>query len=90
MTFYEGEGALAWLSDHQADVVILDMLLPGVPGTTLLDYIYSAPHLAGTHVLVFSAHERFRNLVLRPGDHVLIKPTDMKTVRDLVHDLLFL
>lgn len=88
VTFYEGESALTWLSENQADIVILDMLLPGVPGTEILNYIYSAPHLAGTHVLVFSAHEHFRNLILRPGDHVLIKPTEMKAVRELVKELL--
>lgn len=80
--------ALAWLAVNQPDVIILDMLLPGAPGMDVLDYIYAAPHLADTHVIVMTAHERFRDLTLRPDDLVLIKPTDMRVVRETVRALL--
>lgn len=75
-----GRQALEYLEDHVPALVILDMLLPGVSGLEVRDYIYSAPHLKDTHLFIATAHEEFKKLPRRPGDRFLLKPF---TGRDL-------
>jgi len=70
----DGEEAIAYLADHAPHLIILDMLLPRVSGSEVLAYIYAAPHLANTRVLIITAHEDYQNLALRPGDCFLLKP----------------
>ncbi|MGQ9910402.1 MAG: response regulator [Candidatus Flexifilum sp.] len=70
----DGEEALAYLAERAPHLVILDMRLPVVPGEAVLDYIYHAPHLVNTRVLILTAHEDYRSLPLRPGDRFMLKP----------------
>ena len=34
-----GDDALAWLADHQPDLVVLDLMLPGSDGLTILRHL---------------------------------------------------
>lgn len=71
----DGEQALELLAYLTPDVIFLDMLLPRVSGSAVLEYIYSMPHLANTHVVVVTAHSRFNHAqMLRPEDSFLLKP----------------
>lgn len=84
----DGEEALAYLADHAPHLVILDMRLPLVPGEAVLDYIYRAPHLINTRVLVLTAHEDYRSLPLRTGDRFMLKPIINGTLAASVAEML--
>lgn len=79
----DGDDAKALLPLRQPEIIILDLLLPHVNGLELLEYIYSAPHMANTRVIIISAHTVYRQEVdLRPGDAYFIKPIPPAEVRE--------
>lgn len=92
LSLYEagsGDEAIRVLrEDAPADLVVLDMLLPGAPGTEVLSYIYSQPHLSQTHVLIITAHQSWPNLALREGDRILYKPVSPRSMRQAAQDVL--
>lgn len=83
-----GDEAIRLLSQDAPDLVVLDMLLPGVPGTEVLSHIYQQPSLAQTHVLIITAHHSWPSLTLREGDRILYKPVSPRTMRQAAQDVL--
>lgn len=79
----DGVVAVEFLRHRAPNVVILDLLLPKISGSEVLEYIYASPHLANTHVIIFSAHDAIP-LKLRPGDVFLLKPLNPQVLRDAV------
>lgn len=71
---YDGAEALQILEEQRPEIVILDILLPKVNGTIVLQTIYDSPALARTRVLVLSADSSFDPSRLRTGDVFLLKP----------------
>lgn len=93
LSLYEaasGDEAIRVLSHDAPDLVVLDMLLPGVPGTDVLSHIYRSPHLAETHVLIITAHHSWAGLTLREGDRILYKPVSPRSMRQAAQDALHL
>ena len=91
LSLYEaasGDEAIRVLSHDAPDLVVLDMLLPGVPGTDVLSHIYHAPHLAQTCVLIITAHHSWPNLTLREGDRILYKPVTPRSMREAAQAVL--
>jgi len=91
LSLYEaasGDEAIRVLSRDAPDLVVLDMLLPGVPGTSVLSHIYQAPHLAQTRVLIITAHHSWAGLTLREGDRILYKPVTPRNMRQAAQDVL--
>ncbi|MEP7292275.1 MAG: response regulator [Chloroflexota bacterium] len=80
----DGVKAVEALSQFVPDVIILDLLLPRKSGLEVLDYIYKAPHLASTRVIIFSAHQGLFPLKLRKGDEFLLKPLNPQLLREAV------
>ena len=80
----DGVKAIESLSKSVPDVIILDLLLPRKSGLEVLDYIYNAPHLASTRVIIFSAHQGLFPLQLRKGDEFLLKPLNPQLLREAV------
>ncbi len=80
----DGVKAVELLSKTVPDVIILDLLLPRKSGLEVLEYIYNAPHLASTHVIIFSAHQGLFPLQLRKGDEFLLKPLNPQLLREAV------
>lgn len=83
-----GEEALTYLAEHAPHLIILDMRLPLVSGEEVLDYVYRAVHLVNTRVLILTAHEDYRFLPLRPGDHFLLKPVTNEVLVNLIMEML--
>lgn len=70
----DGEAARTWLAEHQPDLVVLDIMLPGVDGLTILRELRAAGEVP---VILLSARveEVDRVLGLELGaDDYLIKP----------------
>jgi DNA-binding response OmpR family regulator len=71
----DGEGGLALAETYDYDVIVLDLMLPGLPGLEVLQRLRGRGR--GTHVLILSARERVEDCVkgLRLGaDDYLVKP----------------
>lgn len=83
-----GQLAMDRLHEVVPYVVILDMHLPLVAGTTILSYIRSDPRLASTSVVVVTADAVMGEQVRDQADFVLIKPTSFAQLRDLTARLL--
>lgn len=79
-----GEAALESLCRHPADLVILDVMLPGMDGMDVLKAIRRDPRLPGTAVIMLTARgeemDRVVGLELGADDYV-VKPF---SVRELV------
>lgn len=80
----DGVKAIEVLTTHVPDVIILDLLLPRKSGMEVLEYVYAAPHLADTRVIIFSAHQGLFPLKLRKGDEFLLKPLNPQLLREAV------
>ena len=71
----DGDAALAWLDRHPADLVLTDIMMPGMDGLTLARAIRYREHLAAMPIMAMSA---VPHLVLREEseifDTVIHKP----------------
>ncbi len=80
----DGVKAIDALSRRVPHVVILDLLLPRKSGREVLEFIYTSPHLDGTRVIIFTAHDSLPPLKLREGDVFLLKPLNPQSLREAV------
>lgn len=85
-----GEEALALITDQSFDVVVLDVMMPGLDGPSTLRRIRQTLHGADVPVVFLTAkaqpHER-RELEALGVDGVIIKPFDPMTLADDVRQL---
>ncbi len=73
------------LNTRPVDLAILDMNLPGRPGTEALSYIRSQPELADTPVIVVTANPQFHRQAEALGtDLFLVKPLNLMELQVLV------
>lgn len=84
---HTGDEALAWLADTVPDVVILDLCLPRVAGTEILQHIRADERLADAYVIVISADPILASTSLDQADQVLVKPIGFSWLRDLAIEL---
>jgi DNA-binding response OmpR family regulator len=71
----DGEEGLWYATSNDYDVVVLDLMLPGVDGLTILKRLRSAGRL--THVLILTARDTVQDRVLGldlGADDYLVKP----------------
>lgn len=82
---YHGGEALAWLQQEEniPVVVVLDLNLPGVPGSEILDYVRSQERLAKTRVFLASADHLLSNALREKADVVLQKPIGFQQLQQL-------
>ena len=83
-----GEQAIAFLSDHTPDILLVDMHLPGANGVQIVKSIRENKALANTIVLVVSADHMMSSSVEDLVDAVILKPIDVTTVKTLIQRLL--
>jgi DNA-binding response OmpR family regulator len=78
-----GDVALERLAETVPDMVILDLNLPRVSGAEILSRIRSDGRLAGTCVIVATAHPQLADGVQGAADLVLLKPISFTQLRGL-------
>ncbi|MGC9334646.1 MAG: response regulator, partial [Anaerolineae bacterium] len=78
-----GDGALNRLAVLVPDLVILDLHLPRVQGSEVLDHIRRDPRLSSTQVIVSTAHAGEAAMLQDKADLVLLKPIAYDQLRDL-------
>ena len=86
-----GTGAVEKIRDSQPDLVLLDVMLPGVSGYEICQNIRSDAGLAGVKILMMtargSAMEQRKGLALG-ADGFIAKPFDLKELREEVRRIL--
>ncbi len=86
-----GEDAIHLLSENEFDVALLDLVMPGMDGYDVMDYI-NDQELA-THIIVITGYASKQSAVasLRKGVYDFLgKPFDMEELYLLVKVLVFL
>ena len=86
-TISNGQQALERLAYDQPNLVLLDLMLPGVGGVDILTYIRETAHLAQTKVIIASANALMAEPLRDKADLVLNKPISFGQLRDLAHRL---
>ena len=88
LSSFTGEGALATIAIDRPDLVILDVMMPGMDGTEVLRVIRQNPATATIPVVLYSvvADSNFTEHALRKGaNDFLIKGTfDLGQISDLL------
>ncbi len=86
----DGETALSHLRESQADLVFLDVMLPGVDGIEVLREIRADPALDGVGVVVVSAWQAPEDVALaleNGADGFLAKPFRVEDVLSIAEEL---
>ncbi|OQA04144.1 MAG: Response regulator MprA [bacterium ADurb.Bin400] len=52
---WRGEGAVDAIKQYEPDIILLDIMLPGIPGDKVLDQIRNDPQTKDTPVIVLTA-----------------------------------
>ena len=79
----DGRVAVQRLATATPDVVVLDLHLPHVAGTDILDQIRADARLTETRVIVTTADARMAEMLHDQADLVLVKPISFGQLRDL-------
>ncbi len=79
----DGQLALQHLATNPADLIVLDMNLPGASGHEILNYIHSQDHLNGVKVILSTADALQADLFADRADLVLLKPVSPAQLREL-------
>ena len=83
-----GEEALAALDEpRHADVILLDLTMPGMSGFELRERLLRKPELKSIPVVVMTASRAFDPTVLSPAG-VLLKPLDATQLLDAIQNVL--
>jgi CheY-like chemotaxis protein len=82
----DGQQAINILAEHTPDLLLLDMLLPKVNGSAVLEYVHRTPRLQSTGVIIVTAHDRFSSM----GDNIvfLLKPVRPDDIKRAVSSIL--
>jgi CheY-like chemotaxis protein len=81
----DGQQAIDLLEQHTPSIMLLDMLMPHVPGIEVLEYVAQTPRLDKMYITIISAHKMFayKDQVTR-ADNYLVKPIRPKDIREVI------
>ncbi len=89
-TFDSGEAAVAGIDGLRPDLILLDVMMPGMDGPTTLGHLRAKPALADTPVVFMTAKvqpqeiQTYRDL---GAMDVIAKPFDPMTLADQVREI---
>lgn len=86
-TIRDGNDAIKQLEIFQPTLVVLDLHLPNLSGTTILHAIRRDPRLESTWVVIATADPVMAGNLRDQADFVLIKPISFIQLRDLARRL---
>ncbi|HZU87148.1 MAG TPA: response regulator [Anaerolineaceae bacterium] len=74
VTAADGIEAMAQLAQITPDLVLLDLHLPGIPGTQVLQHIRTEARLANVRVILATADDRLAETLEGQANMILLKP----------------
>jgi PAS domain S-box-containing protein len=83
----DGPAALAAAAEHQPDIVLLDIGLPGMDGYQVAQQLRKAPGMEKALLIAMTGYgqEQDRRLAREAGfDHHLVKPVDLEALQSLL------
>jgi DNA-binding response OmpR family regulator len=80
---HSGDVAITWLSSNIPNVVVLDLHMPRVAGTDVLQHIRSHPRLANVNVIIATAYPHMAESLHEAADWIFFKPVSFAQLRDL-------
>ncbi len=83
----DGRLAQTRLKESRPNLILLDMHLPHVDGSTLLSQIRSEPALKDVILIIATADALMGDMYREQADFVLIKPISFTQLRDLTSRL---
>jgi len=84
----DGRRALDEAITHQPDLIIVDVILPGLNGLKVCEALKAEPQTAAIPVLVFSVLDVRERALNAGADAFLLKPIEKPALIDLVRDML--
>lgn len=80
-----GEAALALARREQPDVILLDVMMPGMDGVEVSHHLRADPNIAAIPIIAMSAHAHLRQSgPLMQADEQLSKPFDLQRLYAVV------
>lgn len=86
----DGDQALAWMTAHSADLVLLDISMPTICGQEVCKRALAEGLAKGAKLVAYTAHampEEREAFVACGFDAILVKPVSRQSVADLLADL---
>jgi len=80
---HSGDVAITWLASNTPDVVVLDLHMPRVAGTDVLQHIRAEPRLANVNVIIATAYPHMAESLHDAADWIFFKPVSFSQLRDL-------
>ncbi len=87
-TVLDGRTALAEAEGRQPDLIILDVILPGLSGLKVCQALKTSPKTATIPVLVFSVLNVRERALVSGADAFLLKPLEQPALIELVKNML--
>ena len=91
LTSEHGTEALKVITQEKPDIVLLDLMLPGMNGDTICKFVKARPELSGTAVVIVTARDDEKELqrCFASGcDAYVTKPIDTSDLLDKVQILI--
>jgi DNA-binding response OmpR family regulator len=80
---HSGDQAIEWLASHVPHIVVLDLQMPKVAGTEVLERIRADPRLEGVCVIIATAYPHMAEGLHEEADWVFFKPVSFAQLRDM-------
>jgi DNA-binding response OmpR family regulator len=81
--------AILYLTNEDFDLIILDMNMPDMPGTKLVEFARDDARLKNIPIIVVSASETWKDQVIGRGvTHFLVKPVAMHELAAMIERVL--
>jgi DNA-binding response OmpR family regulator len=87
LTAFNGEDALKLVAERHPEVILLDVVLPGIDGYAVLERVKSNPETAGTTVIMLTVKDKRADMLVGlavGSDYYVPKPFDAKDVAALI------
>jgi DNA-binding response OmpR family regulator len=75
---YNVEEALFWVEEEHFDVILVDLVLPGVSGYSIINYLRGMTHSSIFAMTGYASENTLRDVELLGAQGLLSKPFDME------------
>ena len=80
---HSGDEAIEWLASRVPHIVVLDLQMPKVAGTEVLEHIRADPRLEEACVIIATAYPHMAEGLHEEADWVFFKPVSFAQLRDM-------